>query len=521
MKAHALATLTLMLFVSSHAASVDTDVQTLVTMQSADQAVHVSYNCSEPRFDVAPTIVNGRSFVELNGLFNAMDIELEWVQAERRIDARRGDHQFSLWIGQRQALVNGETVSLDAAPFVAQPQNRTMVPLSLIAQATGASVVWDATLRQAMLADQACIQSDDWKPGLPSDWTLPEPSLLPLSLRDSDKPIWKSNNPETVEGTGWLMQTEYNDPSRGGRDFALSGCHAAYLFHINRSGREKHIHLMAINPRPYAIDIDVRGSGYNNRQQPLNGAGTGPSYRVAEDWLRKQLPVNRRMQIAPGDAVELDWIPLDSMVDGRYEICSDEPVQLYTVATSSGSVGQAVSATLGGPAAGFIAWPGPDRYGREAGVYRGAEKRGATVIDLPADSGHLGLAFNTSGKFRDVQDQTSPALMSLADSSDRSHGNYGQRYRVGLVLRNPHASSKIVHYGFASSETSANGPSFTYNGPALINGQLRTLFTTPSSPYQYLGQIELQPGQTRAISIDLLVPGLITTNQQLILEIDP
>ena len=55
-----------------------------------------------------------------------------------------------LWIGQKQALVNGESKNLDAPPILYE--DRTMVPLRFIAEALGADVKWDPAEQKIMIA---------------------------------------------------------------------------------------------------------------------------------------------------------------------------------------------------------------------------------------------------------------------------------------------------------------------------------------------------------------------------------
>jgi hypothetical protein len=59
-------------------------------------------------------------------------------------------HNVKLWIGQNQALVNGESKNLDTAPMLYK--ERTMVPLRFIAESLGADVQWDPAEQKIMIA---------------------------------------------------------------------------------------------------------------------------------------------------------------------------------------------------------------------------------------------------------------------------------------------------------------------------------------------------------------------------------
>ncbi len=211
------------------------------------------------------------------------------------------------------------------------------------------------------------------------------------------------------------------------------------------------------------------------------------------------------------------------MVDGRFELTASAGAYVYTVVTSTGSLTDAINATQGSPAAGDIAQPGTNAYGREAGVYSHSIWAGTTNIDVPAAPAHLGLALNTSNKFAVngvfLQDQTAGALMKLSDSAPRTYGNYGHKYDVTLALRNPSSSARTVRLSLASNYTSStNSPSFTYNGPILLNGTQKTIYTTPTAPKQWLATWTIPAGSNFNGRVTFFVPGLITIGQQLILE---
>ncbi|UTA48293.1 DUF3370 family protein [Simiduia sp. 21SJ11W-1] len=482
--------------------------------------VYVNYNCSSLSFDVPPLIVEGTTFVEVNGLFTAMGIALQWDGAAQKVTGTRNGTVIELWIGSTTAKVNGSTVTLSAAPFIATPYNRTMVPVAFIAQATGAHVAWENTRRTVIVSDAPCTSASDWQTGA-LNGDIVDPTLLePLAIEIDTRKIWKSNNPETVEGDGWLMQSGRVDALRGGSAYPLSGCFDVYLFHINKSGSTKYVHLLASNPNGTSVTITGRGSMYNNSEKPLVGAGGGLNYQVVYDFLFNTPRTTFNTSIAPSTAKELVKIPLSSMIDGRYEICASKGVYLYTVATSNGSANDAVNLSQSNPAPGFIAQPDVDKFGREAGVYQGSGVQAVQVIDLPVGQGHIGFNFNTTNKiYTYLQDQTSGAVMHLGDSSDRTHGNYGHRYQVTLHVKNTQSFARTVSFSFASNLT-GSGPSFTWNSPAKLNGSLKNIYVTPQNPAQFLNSYSVPAQGSRSITLDLYVPGLITTNQQLILEVN-
>ena len=501
-------------------ASADPSARDADAILATQAPVSVNYNCASLAFDVPPLIVEGRTFVELNGIFSAMGIALQWDGSQQKVTGTKGSTVIELWIGSTTATVNGSPVTLDAAPFIATPYNRTMVPVAFIAQSTGADVAWEGNTRTVIVSDQPCTTASDWQSGALNN-DIVDPTLLqPLAIEIDSRKIWKSNNPETVDGDGWLMQSARSDAQRGGSAFPLSGCFDVYLFHINNSGSQKYVHLLASNPNDNTVTLTGKGSMYNNSEEPLVGSGGGLNYEVAYDFIYDTPRSTFNTSIAPYSAKQLVSIPLSSMIDGRYELCTSEGVYLYTVATSTGSANDAINLSQNAPAPGFIAQPDVDKFGREAGIYEGSGVKAVQVVELPLGPGHIGFNFNTTNKiYTYLQDQTSAAVMHLGDSSDRTHGNYGHRFEVTLNLQNPASVARTVTFSFASNLT-GSGPSFTWNSPALLNGSLRNLYVTPQSPAQTLASYSVPANGTRLITLELYVPGLITTNQQLILEVN-
>ena len=501
-------------------ASADPATRDADAILAGQAPVSVNYNCSSLEFDVPPLIVEGRTFVELNGIFTAMGIGLQWDGSTQKVTGTKGGTVIELWIGSTTATVNGTPVTLDAAPFIATPYNRTMVPVAFIAQATGADVAWEGNTRTVIVSDAPCTLASDWQSGALSD-DIVDPTLLkPLAIEIDNRNIWKSNNPETVDGDGWLMQSARSDAQRGGSAYPISGCFDVYLFHINSSGSQKYVHLLASNPNSSSVTLTGKGSMYNNSERPLVGAGGGLNYEVASDFLFDTPRSTFNTTIAPYSAKQLVQIPLSSMIDGRYELCASNGVYLYTVATSTGSSNDAINLSQNAPAPGFIAQPDVDKFGREAGIYQGSGIKAVQVVEMPQGPAYIGFNFNTTNKiYTYLQDQTSGAVMHLGDSSDRTHGNYGHRFEVTLNLQNSESVARTATFTFASNLT-GSGPSFTWNSPALLNGSLRNLYVTPASPAQTLASYSVPANGSRLITLELYVPGLITTNQQLVVEVN-
>lgn len=102
-------------------------------------AVAIVVNGTQMQFQQPPVERAGRVFVPLRGVFEHLGATV--VYDDGTINATGNGRNVSLRIGSNQATVNGQTQTLDEAPFLVG--SSTLVPLRFIAQALGASVDWN------------------------------------------------------------------------------------------------------------------------------------------------------------------------------------------------------------------------------------------------------------------------------------------------------------------------------------------------------------------------------------------
>jgi hypothetical protein len=357
--------------------------------------------------------------------------------------------------------------------------------------------------------------------GAPASQIIPNTSLNSLNVVKGGSPIYVSNNPEIFTGNGWLMQNARTDATRGGSLFTLGGTNVLYLFHINQSGSTKYIHILASNPNSSAITVTYKGSCYTNLTKPLTGAATGQSYFVAKDWLNNTLPINGTTGSIPQFTVrEIFKTSMNNsnMVDGRFEVSATGPAIYYVVITSTGNLTDAINASQGSFAPGQYYTETSSAFGREAGIYATNTVTATNSITLPAVASYTGFCLNTSNKFAPVENQNSAALMTMAQASSQSYGNYGHYYKVTLNITNAGSTARNVKMYFASNVTGA-ATNATWNGPVKNNGAVFDIYTTLNNPKVQLSSWTINPG-TFTNTLEFFVPGLITSNQQLIYQVN-
>jgi len=103
--------------------------------------------------DVAPFIDKGRTFVPFRFIGESLGAEVGFTKnASGRVETvtyRLGSTSIVLYIGKKNATVNGRTVTLDVPPQIIQ--GRTLVPLRFVTEALGCKVDWDGEKMEILI----------------------------------------------------------------------------------------------------------------------------------------------------------------------------------------------------------------------------------------------------------------------------------------------------------------------------------------------------------------------------------
>jgi|GEM_PF-5770373 len=89
--------------------------------------------------DVAPFIKDGRTFVPIRAIAEIFGATVSWDNG--LITIQKGENTISFKIGDKEASVGNKIVKFDSAPFI--KDGRTFVPVRFIAEAFGFEVKWD------------------------------------------------------------------------------------------------------------------------------------------------------------------------------------------------------------------------------------------------------------------------------------------------------------------------------------------------------------------------------------------
>lgn len=112
----------------------------LITTGIAQAAPKVVLNGQGLKFEVPPTIENGRTLVPLRAIFEALGANIKWDDNTQTITATKPGTEIKLIIGG-QTYKNGQQISLDVPAKIIN--GRTLVPLRFVSEAMGCQVDWD------------------------------------------------------------------------------------------------------------------------------------------------------------------------------------------------------------------------------------------------------------------------------------------------------------------------------------------------------------------------------------------
>lgn len=112
--------------------------------------------------DAVPESSNGRTFVPLRAVMEAMDAQVDYDGATGTVSIHRGGADLTMVLGQNQATVveNGQTrtITMDVTPYVRD--GRTYVPVRFVAEAVGCSVGWDPNTQTVIIVDVDALFGD-------------------------------------------------------------------------------------------------------------------------------------------------------------------------------------------------------------------------------------------------------------------------------------------------------------------------------------------------------------------------
>ncbi len=105
--------------------------------------ITVLLNGNKLEFDVFPVIENGRTLVPMRKIFESLGATVYWNESTRSVTAVRGVDVINVTVDSKVMTKNGKDIYLDVPARLMN--SRTLVPVRVIAESFGLTVLWDAT----------------------------------------------------------------------------------------------------------------------------------------------------------------------------------------------------------------------------------------------------------------------------------------------------------------------------------------------------------------------------------------
>lgn len=171
--------------------------------------------------DQQPIIEENRTLVPLRAIFEALEAEVAWDDATRTVTAKKGEIEMELKIGAEKYTVNGEEKELDVPAKIMN--NRTLVPLNVVAESLGCAANWDGEkyiVDVATPAHQAVVAEADRiraiEPTIDGSYKTVEGIRLPVKMYIPEE---KTENSKiavlAIHGGGWYAVSKDSDTWNG------------------------------------------------------------------------------------------------------------------------------------------------------------------------------------------------------------------------------------------------------------------------------------------------------------------
>lgn len=122
---------------------------TYIPAMAEETPVTVMVDGEYVKFDVQPTIIEGRTLVPVRAIFEALGAEVDWNGDTRTAVSSKGDTKVSVQIDNNVMKVNDADVVLDVPAQLID--NRTLVPVRAISEAYDCYVDWNGDKRTVIV----------------------------------------------------------------------------------------------------------------------------------------------------------------------------------------------------------------------------------------------------------------------------------------------------------------------------------------------------------------------------------
>jgi len=105
--------------------------------------ITVKVNGNYIKMDTWPYIKDGRTFVSVRFVAEALGAKVEWDGEDKKVTIKDDYNYIELFVGSKECYINAVKQAMDTSPEISN--GRTMVPLRFVSEVLGCSVDWNQT----------------------------------------------------------------------------------------------------------------------------------------------------------------------------------------------------------------------------------------------------------------------------------------------------------------------------------------------------------------------------------------
>ncbi|HHX51088.1 MAG TPA: copper amine oxidase N-terminal domain-containing protein [Clostridia bacterium] len=206
----------------------------LMTGPALAQGIAIQVNGREVAGQASPKMIQGRVYVPLRLVADALEIDINWDENTRTVIVGKQEGQLSPNPSPNEIrlIVNGKVIETEEPPFL--DKGSTLVPVRVVAEALGARVNWNSTAsiveihslpkREPGPAPFRIVSPSGPEPDYPFFLLVPE-DWQELTTEDAGIFRYKTKDNLTLEINSWTWSTPMLRPVTSytflGRDYFL------------------------------------------------------------------------------------------------------------------------------------------------------------------------------------------------------------------------------------------------------------------------------------------------------------
>lgn len=222
--------------------------------------------------DQEPTIVNDRTLVPVRFIAESLGYDVEWNPADNSAVIDGG--KIIMYIGTNKAKINGQNVTLDVASTLIN--DRTMVPLRVIAETLNCTVDWFGTNRMILVNKRA---SDGSEMSVFERYKQSD-LFWNYSSTDTEYLVWKADYPTLAKASdpatyhNWWIETTIDKSTLVNQEFDC-----AIIMRTFHETERNQVRDMLFTPYPTA-----NNTAFDYMMQTITGELWETFYREDSEW---------------------------------------------------------------------------------------------------------------------------------------------------------------------------------------------------------------------------------------------